>query len=60
MYNGFSAAYTHTLANRRYGTQADDLYDQNFVEIKGSTTEGSLQAHGANLSIIHCALGCSR
>jgi hypothetical protein len=41
MYNGFSEAYAHTLANRRYGTLADDLYDQNFVEIKGTTVEGS-------------------
>jgi hypothetical protein len=41
MYNGFSEAYAHTLANRRYGTQADDLYDQNFVEIKGTGVEGS-------------------
>jgi hypothetical protein len=36
MYNGFSEAYAHTLANRRYGNAADDLYDQNFVEIKGN------------------------
>jgi hypothetical protein len=41
MYNGFSEAYGHTLANRRYGTLADNLYDQNFVEIKGTTVEGS-------------------
>jgi hypothetical protein len=41
MYNGFSEAYAHTLANRRYGTLADDLYDQNFIEIKGTTIEGS-------------------
>jgi hypothetical protein len=34
MSSGFSEAYTHTLANRRYGTLADDLFDQNFVEIK--------------------------
>ena len=40
MYNGFSEAYAHTLANRRYGTLADDLYDQNFVEIKGTAVEG--------------------
>ena len=36
MYNGFSEAYAHTLANRRFGTLADDLYDQHFVEIKGT------------------------
>ena len=30
-----------TLANRRYGTLAYDLYDQNFVEIKGTSIEGS-------------------
>jgi hypothetical protein len=41
MYNGFSEAYAHALADRRYGTLADDLYDQNFVEIKGTTIEGS-------------------
>jgi hypothetical protein len=29
------------LANRRYGTLADDLFDQNFVEIKGTVAEGS-------------------
>jgi hypothetical protein len=29
------------LANRRYGTLADDVYDQNFVEIKSTTVEGS-------------------
>ena len=34
MYNGFSEAYAHNLASRRYGTLADDVYDQNFVEIK--------------------------
>jgi hypothetical protein len=41
MYNGFSEAYAHTLANRRYGTLADDLYDQNFVEIKSTAVEGA-------------------
>ncbi len=40
MYNGFSEAYAHTLANRRYGTLADDLFNQNFVEIKGTAVEG--------------------
>jgi hypothetical protein len=35
MYNGFSEAYAHTLANRRYGNAADDLFDENVVEIKG-------------------------
>ena len=33
--------YAHSLADRRYGTLADDLYDQNFVEIKGTTIEGA-------------------
>jgi hypothetical protein len=32
---------THTLANGRYGILADDLYDQNFVEIKSTAVEGS-------------------
>jgi hypothetical protein len=41
MYNGFGEAFAHTLANRRYGTLADDLYDQNFVEIKATAIEGS-------------------
>ena len=41
IYNGFSEAYAHALADRRYGTLSDDLYDQNFVEIKGTTIEGS-------------------
>jgi hypothetical protein len=41
MYNGFSEAYAHALTDRRYGTLADDLYDQNFVEIKSTTIEGS-------------------
>jgi hypothetical protein len=41
MPSGFSEAYGHTLANRRYGILADDVYDQNFVEIKGTTVEGS-------------------
>jgi hypothetical protein len=41
IYNGFSEAYAHTLANRRYGILADDVYDQNFVEIKGTVVEGS-------------------
>ena len=40
MYNGFSEAYAHSLANRLYGTLADDLFDQNFVEIKGTAVEG--------------------
>jgi hypothetical protein len=31
----------NNLTNRRYGTLADNLYDQNFVEIKGTTVEGS-------------------
>jgi hypothetical protein len=41
MYNGFSEAYAHTLANRRYGILADDVYDQNFVEIKSTAVEGA-------------------
>jgi hypothetical protein len=41
MYTGFSEAYAHTLANRRYGILADDLYDQNFVEIKSTAVEGA-------------------
>ncbi len=41
MYNGFSEAYAHNLANRRYGTLADDVYDQNFVEIKSTAVEGA-------------------
>lgn len=32
--------YAHSLADRRYGTLADDLFDQNFVEIKGTAVEG--------------------
>jgi hypothetical protein len=32
---------THTLAGRGYGTLADDLYDQNFEEVKSTTIEGS-------------------
>jgi hypothetical protein len=27
--------YAHTLANRRYGIAADDLFDENVVEING-------------------------
>jgi hypothetical protein len=41
MYNGFSEAYAHTITDRRYGTLADDLYDQNFVEIKSTAVEGA-------------------
>ncbi len=34
-------AYAHNLANRRYALLADDVYDQNFVEIKSTAVEGA-------------------
>jgi hypothetical protein len=30
-----------TFSNRRYGILADDVYDQNFVEIKSTAVEGA-------------------
>lgn len=41
MYNGYSEAYAHFITDRKYGVLSDDILDQNFNEIKSTSSISS-------------------
>jgi hypothetical protein len=41
MYNGYAEAYSNFLADRKYGTLSDDIFDQNLQEVKSTSATSS-------------------
>jgi hypothetical protein len=41
MYNGYAEAYSNFLADRKYGTLSDDVFNQNLQEVKSTSTTSS-------------------